>query len=129
MDDRQTAPRSGRSSISIAFLFYIITLCAILVAALQRISVNEAVTGWVVAAVLAVGIGVGLLIGLLFGVVRVKGPSGALVGCCAGAVVGAIAGPISLIGSDQFYSVLALTLFGCWILIALMLLATRLGDS
>lgn len=115
----------GPQPLSVALLFYIVTVSAIATACLRTLANNEFAT-WEATTQISIAVaGLGLVCGVIAGFVyRTSGLDFFLlpvVGC----VVGAFSGLLLLIDAKYFTEVLLLAFSGCWVLIVGMLLVAR----
>ncbi len=115
----------SRNPISIAMLFYVLTLAAIVAACVGKLSVTEGVTSTAVGAAAAVGSFVGLLIGFFGGSFYFKSYAAAFIGLGVGLMLGAVGGVLAMVQGEHFVSMLSIAFAGCWIVIVVMLVAAR----
>ncbi len=115
-----------RSPISIAFLFYLVTLGAIVSACLRTLTATKNLTGGSIALVIFIGVGMGLIGGGLIGGLYFKGLRAAMLGTLVGSFIGALAGGLALVGNQSFSEITLVAFGGCWIMIMIMLLSARL---
>jgi hypothetical protein len=121
----QKKPSESRNPISIAMLFYVLTLAAIVAACLGRLSVSARVTsGAVVSAAIACSF-VGLLIGFLGGTFYFKSVKASLIGLAVGTGLGAVAGALTLIAEEHFVPLMTIAFAGSWLLVVAILMAAR----
>ncbi len=115
-----------QSPISVALMFYIVTMSAIAVACLRSVASNEFATWGATAQCIAGSGALGLISGVVSGFVyRSRGLDFFLMPI-AGSVVGAFAGILLLVDVQHYLEILFVAFLGSWLLIATMLLATRL---
>jgi hypothetical protein len=114
-----------RSPISIAFLFYLVTIGAILSACLRTLGVNEAITGRWVLMVIFVGIVIGLATGGCLGFFYFKSWTATMIATLVGTCVGAVAGAITLVQVSHYMEIILVAFVGCWLMIVVMLVAAR----
>jgi hypothetical protein len=125
-DEAPIAPlHAHRNPISIAMLFYILTLAAIIAACLGRLSGDARVTYNSLGTAIAGGTFIGLLIGFLSGTFYFKSVKASLVGVGVGAILGTVAGALTIIRDADFVPMMTVTFSGCWLMIVIMLLAAR----
>ena len=122
---RSAASGHARNPFSIAFLFYLVTLAAILSACLRTLLGESAVTVPLLARMIVVGVTMGLFVGGLAGGSYFKGWKAIWLGMIVGAAVGAVAGSLTLIQHAHFWEIVWIAFFGCWIMIVVILLAAR----
>jgi len=115
----------NRNPISIAMLFYVLTLAAIVAACLGRLSGDGRVTYGTLGAAISGGAFVGLLIGLLGGTFYFKSVKASLIGFGVGALLGTVAGALTVIREVNFVPMMTIAFSGCWLMIVFMLLAAR----
>ncbi len=130
MDEIEETPskssdRTARGPISIAFLFYLITLAAILSACMSTLVIGEAVTAQLLTRMIFVGIFCGLLIGGLTGIFYYRGWKAIAFGTLLGSVIGAFAGALALIKNDNYMEIVWVAFLGSWFIIIAMLLTAR----
>jgi hypothetical protein len=114
-----------RNPISIAMLFYVLTLAAIVAACLGRLVGDARVTYGTMGAAIAAGSFTGLLIGFLGGTFYFKSVKASLVGVGVGAILGTVAGALTLIREVNYVPMMIIAFSGCWLMIVVMLLAAR----
>ncbi len=114
-----------RNPISIAMMFYILTLAAIIAACLGRLTGDSRVTYGVMGTALGSGAFVGLCIGFLGGTFYFKSVQASLIGFAVGAVLGTVAGVLTLVREVNYLPMMAITFSGCWLVIVVMLLAAK----
>jgi hypothetical protein len=114
-----------KNPLSIAMLFYILTLAAIVAACLGKLSVTEGVTRSTVVAAVVVGSVVGLLVGSLGGGFYFSSIKAALIGLVVGLFLGAVGGALTIITGEHSLEMLTIAFAGCWLIIVLMLVAAR----
>jgi hypothetical protein len=114
-----------RNPISIAMLFYVLTLAAILAACLGRMSGDQGTTYGALAAAIASGSFLGLVIGFLGGTFYFKSVKASLVGFAVGAILGGVAGALTIIKEVNFVPMMTIAFSGCWLMVVVMLLAAR----
>jgi len=115
----------NRNPISIAMLFYVLTLAAIVAACLGKLSMTEGVTKTALGAAAAVGGVVGLLTGFLGGSFYFKSFKAASIGLGVGLVLGAVGGVLTVVRGEHFLQMMSIAFAGCWLMIVVMLLAAR----
>ena len=116
--------RSG-DSVSLAFLFYIVTLAAIIAACAKLIIGNELATWpvvWTAAFVCAL---IGGILGTVFAYRQSRNVSGTSLGGILGAIVGILAGLVALIQPDRYLNLMGIAFGGSLILILMMLILAR----
>ena len=124
--DASPAPLAEhRNPISIAMMFYVLTLAAIVAACLSRLSGDVRVTYVSLGTAIAGGSFTGLLIGFLGGTFYFKSVRASLIGVVVGAILGAIAGALTVIREVNFVPMMTIAFSGCWLMIVAMLLAAR----
>lgn len=114
-----------RNPISIAMLFYVLTLAAIVAACLGRLSGDSHATYGALGAAIVGGSFFGLIIGFLGGTFYFKSVKASLVGFGVGGILGAVAGALTVIGEVNFIPMMIIAFSGCWLMIVVMLLAAR----
>ncbi|MEZ6133733.1 MAG: hypothetical protein R3C53_02370 [Pirellulaceae bacterium] len=124
MNQAEPLPRS-QSPVSIAFLFYLVTLAAIISACLRTLFVSENVTSQLVVALVSGGTLLGLICGGSVGFFYLKTILAGVVGMLVGACVGALAGCLALVQHSHFAEVSLTAYLGCWLLICVMLVVAR----
>lgn len=120
-----SAATTARGPVSIAFMFYLITLAAILSACLRTLVIDESVSGELLTRMIFIGILIGLLSGGLAGIFYFRGWKAITLGTIVGSVVGALAGCLSLVSNAHFGEIMWVSFFGCWLIILALLLTTR----
>ena len=121
----QPSARAARGPISIAFLFYLITLAAILSACLRTLVIDETVTGQLLTRMIFICIASGLLVGGLTGTFYYRGWKAIAFGTMVGTVIGACAGALALIKNDRYMEIVWVAFLGSWFIIIAMLLTAR----
>lgn len=114
-----------RNPITIAMLFYVLTLAAIIAACLGRLSGDDRATYGTLGAAIVSGSFIGLLIGFLGGTFYFKSVKAALVGFGVGAALGAVAGALTIIREVNFVPMMTISFSGCWLMIVVLLLTAR----
>ncbi len=124
-DASVTPAAEHRNPISIAMLFYILTLAAIIAACLGRLSGDDGVTSRALGAAIAGGTFLGLVIGFLGGTFYFKSVKASMVGVVVGAMLGTVAGALTVIREVNYIPMMAIAYSGSWLLMIVMLLAAR----
>lgn len=114
-----------RNPISIAMLFYILTLAAIVAACLGRMSGDATATASALGAATAGGCFFGLILGFLGGTFYFKSVSASLIGVGVGATLGIVAGALTVIKEVNYVPMMTIAFSGCWLMIVVMLLGAR----
>jgi hypothetical protein len=114
-----------RNPISIAMLFYVLTLAAIIAACLGRLSGDARATYGTLGAAILSGSFIGIIIGFLGGTFYFKSVKAALVGFGVGTVLGAVAGALTIIREVNFVPMMTIAFTGCWLMIVFILLSAR----
>lgn len=117
--------QSVQSPLTITLLFYIVTMGGIVSACLATLGGNENVTVLAVAAALGVGATIGIKLGVFVGLFYFRRLRDCGVGAVVGAGVGLVAGGLSLVSSEDYWTVASLSFVGCWLLVLLMLASAR----
>ncbi|GAB5405963.1 MAG: hypothetical protein Aurels2KO_41940 [Aureliella sp.] len=123
------AAQGQQSPISVALLFYLVTISGIAAACVRSLTTSEFAT-WTATAQCAIGTGLfGMVSGIVAGFVyRSRGLDFFLMPI-VGSIVGAFSGLLLLVSVDQFYEVVITAFLGCWLLIVCMLVAARLRPA
>ena len=124
-ESSQAPLNEHRNPISIAMLFYVLTLAAIVAACLGRLSGDARVTYGTLGTAIGGGSFIGLLIGFLGGTFYFKSVKASLVGFAVGAILGTAAGALTLIREVNFVPMMTIAFSGCWLMVVVMLLAAR----
>ena len=124
-ESSQTPLNEHRNPISIAMLFYVLTLAAIVAACLGRLSGDARVTYGTLGTAIGGGSFIGLLIGFLGGTFYFKSVKASLVGFAVGALLGTAAGALTIIREVNFVPMMTIAFSGCWLMVVVMLLAAR----
>jgi hypothetical protein len=119
----------SQNPLSLAFLFYLVTLGAIISACLRPLSNNAGVTVQTLQTALGVLGVTGLLLGFLLGLFVFRRWLLALGGIFCGLCIGLLAGALTLISSENFFEVMLIAAAGGWLLIVAMCLAARFRVS
>lgn len=121
----EPAHTGGPQPLSVALLFYIVTVSAIATACLRTLADNEFATWAATTQTSIAASGLGLVSGAVAGFVyRTRGLDFFLlpvVGC----VIGAFSGLLLMVDEKYFTEVVLLAFSGCWVLIIGMLLVAR----
>ncbi|MEM7557817.1 MAG: hypothetical protein AAF394_01715 [Planctomycetota bacterium] len=117
--------QSAQSPLTITLLFYIVTMGGIVSACLATLSGNENVTVLALAAALGVGATIGIMLGVFVGLFYFRRVRDCGVSAVVGAGVGLVAGGLSLVSSEDYWTVASLSFVGCWLLALLMLASAR----
>lgn len=131
MQDDETATAAPhrlvrqRSPVSIAFMFYLVTIGAIISACLRTLSLDGAITTRWVLTVVFIGIVAGLIAGGLIGAFYFKRWIAVMIGTLVGPGVGAVAGTLTLVDIDHYLEIALVSFVGCWLMIIIMLAAAR----
>jgi hypothetical protein len=124
--DFGSTERSGREHpITVALMFYVVTLGGIISACLRTLVGNESLTEASLQWVVLAGIVIGLISGGAIGFYVIKGRKAAVVSSCMGIVVGALAGGLAMVQGTHFVEIATISFIGCWLLISVMLLSAR----
>ena len=121
----QRREQSAQSPLTITLLFYIVTMGGIVSACLSTLSGNENVTTVAVAVALGAGATIGVKLGIFVGLFYFRRVRDCGIGAVVGAGVGLVAGGLSLVSSEDYWSVASLSFAGCWLLVLLMLVSAR----
>lgn len=119
------SPTLSRHPINIGFLFQVVSLGGILAACLRTLVGEDAVTGESIGRLLGIGMTAGLLFGGFLGFYYFKSKGYGLVCSVAGVAVGAVSGALTLVRAEFFLEVATIAFAGSWILIVVMLAASR----
>ncbi len=112
-----------RGPITIAFLFYLVTVGAIISACLRTLTSDT--TGRAIVQMVFIGIAIGLVGGGVVGVFYFRTLRFAVIGTLVGTVVGAIAGGLALVDNERFVELASIAFCGSWLMIVVMLVAAR----
>ena len=119
----------SKNPISIAMLFYALTLAAIVASCAGRLSSNQDLSKTTVAVCAVVGSGIGIAIGFLGGAFYYRSGKAALAGLPVGGVLGAIAGVLTLLKDTHYLSTMTIAFGGCWLLVLSMLARARFSGT
>lgn len=125
VDDQRVAVDGRRNPLSVALLFYIVTLGAIVSACLRSLVVSDDVTVQSLAFLIGFGIAIGFFGGVTIGAFYFKGFFASSIAAAVGVGVGGLAGALALVDGSNFEEISLTAFGGCWVLILMMLLATR----
>ena len=114
-----------RNPISIAMMFYLLTLAGIVAASIGRISQQEVSSKNLVVASIAGGCFLGLVLGFCSGSLYHRSVKAALVGSVVGTIIGAVAGALTIIHHEHFVQTMSTAFLGCWLILCTMLVAAR----
>lgn len=114
-----------RSPLTMAMLFYVVTVSGIISACLRTLVGNQAVTTQSMTVVLLAGIVIGLIGGGLIGLVYFKTIKAGFIASSMGILVGGLAGGLALVDGKYFMEVTFIAFGGSWMLILIMLLSAR----
>ncbi len=120
-----TTADSHRNPISIALLFYLVTLAAIVAASLGRLSSDEFLTTQALWVSIVAGAVIGSMIGIVVGLTYLKSGKAAVAGLSVGLVLGCVAGALALVNTQHFLSNMAIAFGGGWLVILMILMTTR----
>ncbi|MCA9131612.1 MAG: hypothetical protein KDA45_00585 [Planctomycetales bacterium] len=115
----------GGSSITLGYLFYMVTLGAILAACLRPVAHSQWVTGQSLTLLIANGIGLGVFVGVLLGRFYFHSMLAVGLGVGLGLLVGSIAGALALIAATEFNQLALLAFGGGWLIVLFMSLVAR----
>lgn len=118
-------PRVSRHPLNIAFLFHLLSACAILAACLRLLVGDDFVTQESAGRFFVGGVCVGFVIGTSLGFYYFRSKAYGVSCSLAGVAVGGVAGMLGLIRGTHFLEVMGLAFVGSWILVFAMLLAAR----
>lgn len=123
------AEQRSTDSVSLAFLFYLVTLAAIITACLNLIIGNKLATWpvvWTAGFVCAI---LGGILGTIFAYRQSRNVPGTSLGGILGAIVGIAAGLISLVEPSRFVSLMNIAFGGSMVLILSMLVMARFQND
>lgn len=115
----------GRSPLTMAMMFYLVTVGAIISASLRTLANNEAVTSFTLAVMLISGAVVGLLVGGCVGFLLFRNWIAVVAGISVGLLTGTVAGALTLVNAENFAELVSIAFGGCWLLVGVMLVAAR----
>ncbi len=115
----------SRNPISIAMLFYVLTLAGIVAACLSKLTGNEGLTFTVLGTAAAAGSFLGLLIGFFGGTFYFKSIKASFIGLGVGLLLGAVGGVLTAVREIHFLPMMLIAFSGCWLLVVVMLLGAR----
>lgn len=115
----------ARNPLTMAMLFYIVTIGGIVSASMRTLPGNAATTEESIAWLCGGGAVVGFILGSVLGFVIFRKSSTLMAGAAIGVVVGAMAGGLALVETKNFLEISLLAFGGCWLLVVVMLLSTR----
>ncbi len=115
----------NKNPISIAMLFYVLTLAAIVASCAGRLSSDQEISKTTIAICSIVGGAVGIAIGFLGGAFYFKSVKATLVGVFVGGAIGVVAGVLTLLNDTHFLSNMTVAFGGCWLLVLSMLAKAR----
>ena len=118
-----------QNPITMATLFYIVTLGAILSASLRPLVGNDQVTSGSLGIAFSLAAIVGILSGMGLGCFYFRRPLAIGLGLIAGILAGLMAGALSLVDSQHFVEISALTFGGCWVLVLCMAFSARFSKE
>ncbi len=119
-------PRHAEGSpLSVALLFYIMTLCAIAVACIRTLATNEYATWSVTLASAAIAGLLGLLSGIVAGLVYRSRGLDFFLFPVVGIILGAFAGLLLIVDVKHFLDIMTVAFVGSWTLIVMMLYVAR----
>lgn len=122
---RTEDPLAGtRSPLSLALLFYLITIAAILFATFQLLR-NETTPQITRLTNVSGGVATGFFVGAVAGALLARRATATIIGSLVGLPVGGLAGLLGMIAAEQFSNAVAITFIGCGLLITLTLIAAR----
>ena len=116
---------TSKNPISIAMLFYVLTLAGILASCFGRLETNGSVTQTAITWALIIGSVTGTVLGMVGGAFYFRSAKAAVITLLIGGVLGAAGGVLTLIREKHYLSILTIAFAGCWLLIVLMLLKAR----
>ncbi len=116
---------SDRSPITLAFLFYLVTVGGIISACLGTLAGNPAATRESLEMAMMVCGGIGMVIGFLLGLLRFRSWKLAAWGTLSGLFVGLIAAALTMISAEDFLQVNLIASIGGWLMIVVMCLTAR----
>lgn len=114
-----------RSPLTIATLFYIVTLGAIFSASMRTLVGDEQATSGAFGFAFSLGAIVGSVAGLGLGLFYFRSAMATGMGLIAGILTGLMAGALSLVDSQHFVESSTLTFVGCWVLVLCMAFSAR----
>ncbi len=118
-----------RKPLSIALLFYLVTLAAIVAASLRHLPNDDAITVEALIAALVAGGIIGLGFGLAAGITYFKSGTATTIAMASGILIGCAAGAVALIRAEHFIANMSIAFGGCWIVILMMLTTARFQAS
>ena len=114
-----------KNPISIAMLFYVLTLAGIVASCVGRIEGDVGTSRTTIWVATIVGSVLGTLIGSVGGGFYFRSIMGALVSLFVGGLLGAVGGVLTVIRDVHFLPMMTLAFSGCWLLVVLMLVKAR----
>ncbi len=112
-------------SISLAFLFYVVTLSGIVAACVRMVIGNEFATWPTIWAVIGGCGAICWLTGQIMAYQRNRTVAGTMIGGAIGALLGVVAGLVTLIPAENYFDLLNAAFGGTLVLVAVMLVLTR----
>lgn len=113
------------SAFSIALLFYLVTLGAIVSACLRLPFGESTFTIEGVTRSLTFGVVIGMLVGSTLAAIYFKRWVALAFGLLAGILIGGIAGILVLSPPERFMEIVGIAFVGCWLILATMVFSAR----
>lgn len=123
--DESASRARSRSPITLAFLFYLVTIGGILSACLRPLADSNLVTGVTLAVLIGIGIGLGVVSGAVLGLFFYRSLIVGLIGAGVGVAVGGLAGALSLVETQRFVELGFIAFGGSWLLIVIMCISAH----
>ncbi len=119
---------SVRRGASLAMLFYIVTVAAMLAACLRSLESEESISIVALVTILVIASAVSGAVGFVAGWLRIGKFRYALLGAFLGMAMGAVAGLLIQIRPEHFVNSMNTLYLGCWCIMLIMLTASRFSD-
>ncbi len=124
-----SSKQDQESPISVALLFYLVTISGIAAACVRSLTTSEFAT-WSATAQSGIGAGLfGLVSGIVAGFVYRSRGLDFFIMPIVGTIVGVFSGLLLLVGVEHFYGIVFNAFVGSWLLIVFMLVAARLQKN
>ncbi len=116
---------SSRRGASLAMLFYIVTVAAMLAACLKSLEGDKSISIQALVAILIIASAVSGAVGFVAGWFRIGKFRYAVLGAFLGMAIGAVAGLLIQIRPKNFVGNMNTLYIGCWCIMLIMLIASR----
>ena len=114
-----------RGPLTLAMLFYVVTLGAIVSACLRSLVGDNQVTSVSMTWMIGAGVVVGSVGGAIFGRLYLRQFRAGALGVFLGAIVGGLSSALAMVNGENFTEIMTVTFVGCWLLVVVMMVSSH----